>query len=581
MFALATVALAACNDNFELPPFPAGVQWDQNTNIAQFKTEFYRSDRNYVETVGNYNNIEDSAVIIRGRIVSDISTGNIYNSIVIQSDGADGQALNIAVRTNNLTKSYEMGQEIIVNATGLKIGNYNGLLQLGAEGTYNNAPSMTFMESDTLEAHSKLIGDPDPSKIDTAVVDIATVNTAKSTQEGLLKWQSRLVRFDNVSFVEQGVPLATDQNTNRYVKDASGNELNVRTSSYASFKATLTPGGTGSVVGILSYYGTDWQLLLNDDTGLIGFTGGTVTPPDEPSTGDSDGTEEHPYSVANVQAGATGTSAWVKGYIVGWVEGQVLADGAHFDLSGTVSQTNILLADSKDVKDVAQCIPVQLPSGDVRTALNLSANPGNLGKQVMLQGSLEKYFGTAGLKSVTKYILDGTGTSTPDTPSEAVASINENFDASTNLPAGWTQVQVAGNKTWYVATFNSNNYASMTGYKGTAPFDQWLMTPAVDMSKATDKVLSFVTEVNGYGSTTSSLEVYVLDNADPTKATVKDKLSVKLATAPASGYSDWTESGSVDLSKYTGVIYIAFRYAATQDSNYATWCVDNVKVNVK
>jgi hypothetical protein len=120
----------------------------------------------------------------------------------------------------------------------------------------------------------------------------------------------------------------------------------------------------------------------------------------------------------------------------------------------------------------------------------------------------------------------------------------------------------------------------MTGYKGTAPFDQWLISPPVEMDKVTDKTLSFRTQVAGYGATTTTLEVYVLNNANPDKATVKDKLDAALpAYSTSSTYSDWLSSGNLDLSKYTGKIYIAFRYAATTDSNYATWCVDDITLN--
>ena len=117
----------------------------------------------------------------------------------------------------------------------------------------------------------------------------------------------------------------------------------------------------------------------------------------------------------------------------------------------------------------------------------------------------------------------------------------------------------------------------MTGYNGTAPCDQWLITPPVDMSKVSNKNLSFDSQVNGYGSTTTKLEVYVLSSADPNTAT-KTQLQPTLPAAPASGYSSWLNSGSISLSAQTGVVYIGFRYVATQDANYATWCVDNVKL---
>ena len=115
----------------------------------------------------------------------------------------------------------------------------------------------------------------------------------------------------------------------------------------------------------------------------------------------------------------------------------------------------------------------------------------------------------------------------------------------------------------------------MTGYKGTAPFDSWLITPAINMNKVENKVLNFRTQVNGYGSTTSKIGVYVLTSADPASCEPV-KLNANFATAPASGYSDWTNSGDIDLSSYSGTIFIGFRYEATSDANYATWCVDDV-----
>ena len=78
-------------------------------------------------------------------------------------------------------------------------------------------------------------------------------------------------------------------------------------------------------------------------------------------------------------------------------------------------KTNLLIADNADETDIAKCLAVQLPSGAVRDALNLVDNPGNYKKYVTLTGSLEKYFGVAGLKSVTKYTIDG---ETPENPGE-------------------------------------------------------------------------------------------------------------------------------------------------------------------
>jgi hypothetical protein len=123
------------------------------------------------------------------------------------------------------------------------------------------------------------------------------------------------------------------------------------------------------------------------------------------------------YTVAEALAAYTGIAkpAVVKGYIVGTINGQVYAEGCVF--SGTAeSKTNLLIADNPDETDYNNCMPVQLPSGAVRDALNLVDNPGNYKKYVTLTGSLEKYFGVAGLKSVTAYTIDGATPETPETP---------------------------------------------------------------------------------------------------------------------------------------------------------------------
>ena len=168
----------------------------------------------------------------------------------------------------------------------------------------------------------------------------------------------------------------------------------------------------------------------------------------------------------------------------------------------------------------------------------------------------------------------------PPPPSNPVTELNEGFGS--NLPETWFNVKVSGDKEWYRTQYQNNGYAAVTGYKGTQPpFDAWLITPALDIQHAASKVLTFRTEVNGYGSSTSKFEVYVLNNPSPTEATVKVKLNPALATAPASGYSNWVESGELDLSPWRdGIYYIGFRYQADPDVNYATWCLDDVKFNV-
>ena len=114
------------------------------------------------------------------------------------------------------------------------------------------------------------------------------------------------------------------------------------------------------------------------------------------------GTKENPFTVADVMAlnNELGTSQkyWVIGYIVGGFNGNSLED---FVTSTTSLVSNIALA-ATDSDFGTDYIPVALVSkSNARTALNIKDNPSNVGKQVKVCGTLEKYFNTTGVKNVS------------------------------------------------------------------------------------------------------------------------------------------------------------------------------------
>lgn len=718
--AAAVVGLPACQDHFDdYNPDDAPVaSMTANSTIAEIKSLFWDDNsNNYCTQIPA--RADGSHYIVSGRVTSSDYAGNCFKYIVLQD--ATG-SLNFSINSYNLYLNYRRGQEIVVDLTGLYAGKYRGLFQIGFP-SFNssiNGDETSFMAPEYFRQNVELNGWPEVAKVDT--VTVGSFSELGTTPAELQKWQSTLVRFNNVEFV----PNATTPTLSTYhssgvtqqIKDAAGNTLDIRTSGYANFWNQKLPEGRGDVVALLGYYinlanSGGWQLTLLDaaslmnfgnptipegseekpydvlkaialqvnssnvsgwvkgyivgtvapevtevksnadidwgtdpmptlnttlvigqsaDTrdiaeclvialpagsslrangalrenpdnlgraitlkgtfapvlGTYGITGNNGTPseykiegkeivdPDQPTEGD--GTEAKPFNCAQIIAlnpssttEAVKSGVWVSGYIVGYYQDY----NAHFEVS-TTQRANILISDVENPTDKAQCVCIQLVAQtDTRNALNLVDNPGVLGKKVQVFGDIMKYNTLPGVKNTSNYKLDGSVT--PPTPPAAdpVTSINENFASA--IPANWSQVQIAGNKTWFQRTFNGVGYASMTGYNGTAPFDQWLVTPPVDMSKVTDKKLSFRTQVNGYGSTTSHFEVYVMTQAD-TKGT-NTKLNPVIATAPASGYSDWAASGDLDLSAFTGTVYIGFRYHATTDANYATWCVTDIKLN--
>ena len=120
------------------------------------------------------------------------------------------------------------------------------------------------------------------------------------------------------------------------------------------------------------------------------------------------GTEASPYTVTDAKTVKTGTNKYIKGYIVGYVPAKALNEAIFGDASSAeTAPTNILLAAKADEKEVTNCMPIQLPAGDLRTALNLKDNSGNLKKELIICGNIENYFGVPGLKSATYAKIDG------------------------------------------------------------------------------------------------------------------------------------------------------------------------------
>lgn len=180
-----------------------------------------------------------------------------------------------------------------------------------------------------------------------------------------------------------------------------------------------------------------------------------------------DGTENSPYNTDQVVAmnpnsttEAVASGVWVSGYIVGYMPSTPSTTisntvfGAPADLA-----TNIVLGPTADCTDYTKCIGIQLPSGAVRTALNLMDNPGNLGAKISLYGDVMKYCSGPGLKNTSKYTIlsegsgEGGDTPTPPTgdgdgtyekPYNTANVIALNPTSTTESPAGGAGVWVKG-----------------------------------------------------------------------------------------------------------------------------------------
>lgn len=114
------------------------------------------------------------------------------------------------------------------------------------------------------------------------------------------------------------------------------------------------------------------------------------------------GSKKNPYTVAEAMSNL-GASGWVEGYIVGAFKSSTM--NSFSPDPSDASTSNLALADSKNETNISHIIPVQLPTGKIRDALNLSTNPANLNKKVMIKGNLGSYFSVTGVRDLTDYSL--------------------------------------------------------------------------------------------------------------------------------------------------------------------------------
>mgnify|MGYP004442941789 FL=1 len=557
---LMMVVAVGCNEEFDVPPIVVPQATHQpNMTIADFKAKYWQDTRNFIDTC-------KEEIYIHGYVSSSDAAGNIYKYLFIQDETG---GIGISIDASSLSTTYRVGQEIVLSMKDRWIGKYNGQYLIGLP-EYYEAQSVWEAGRLPLETFKAMVesnGLPKPDMVQPLNVKISDFQ-GKSDSQTQLTYSGQIVKIMNVKWAEaDGVaPYSeADASTNRTLVDEQGNQLTVVNSNYATFRADMLPLGSGDVTGILTMTGSDqWKLYIRDTSDCEGF-----------ST-DTKGTINDPYTVAEaIEIQGKERTGWTMGYVVGAVAPEVTTVKSNSDIewkAPTTLNNTLVIAPSKDCTDFSQCLIVGLPQGSkFREQANLKDNDIVYKSQIFVRGKLAPYMGTHGITentgSTSEYKLTVIG--------GGVTELNEGFSGGA-IPTDWTSVQVSGNKAWYVTSFNDNYYAAMTGYKGTPPFDSWLITPALDIKKAKEKLLSFKTQVNGYGSTTSHFEVYVLSSNDPVTAT-KTKLNPKIAVAPASGYSDWVESGNLDLSQFDGTYFVGFRFEAQSDANYATWCVDDIK----
>ncbi len=181
----------------------------------------------------------------------------------------------------------------------------------------------------------------------------------------------------------------------------------------------------------------------------------------------------------------------------------------------------------------------------------------------------------------------------------------ENQTANTTFPyvpvtiAGWNNLPEIGGRNWDARIFSNNKYAYLSAFGSALPsVKTWLVTKGVNLDATAVENLSFQTKQDfilttapGGTNVESALKVLVSTNytgtgnpwANGTWTDVTSQATLSPGSTTGNFPSSYTNSGNINLSSYTGTIYVAFRYEGADNSGTATdktsaWEIDNVKI---
>lgn len=320
LVALIGLTFASCEREYDAPLLtePTVEIGDEGIiTIAKYKEMF--------TSVPEEGKIIEEDFAIRAVVVGNDISGNIYKQIYVE-DATGG--LSIGIDQNNIANDYPVGQEVVIKLQGLAATSYGGVIQLGMN---NNNPKNTRIPYEIAKKHLLKNQWPDTKK---AMPKVTTMSSITDAMIGTL------IQLEGVYFEKGGELNYADQEmnaVNRILRDKSGKSLYVRNSKYATFANDKLPKGNGTVVAILSKFGSDYQLFLRSADDCFGFSGkepetsgGTDTPtPDQPSTGaviyseefSSDLGKMTPISVAGAQTWRVNT-AYKNANMSGFADGK-------------------------------------------------------------------------------------------------------------------------------------------------------------------------------------------------------------------------------------------------------------------
>ncbi len=624
IFILFVLAQSCVNDTFDTPPVPSLKDLTPTMTIKEFKA---------LSKAGKSVEITDD-IIIGGQVISSDQTGNFYKTLYIQ-DGTGG--IPISINATDLYTLYEPGRNVWVHCRGLTLSDNNNFLYLDYNG--DRIPDNLYRKFLTRGQKSDVIIPPKALKLYEVTEDDLGTLVAIEEVEFSLKDKSKnyadatragnrtvedcigntiIVRTSNYAdFADVALPdgngtiigvLSRYRNDVQLgIRDTSDVMLNnpsclgggsldkisiKEVRSYFSGSKTNVPAGKKIEAVVISDRASGnihtRNMVIQDETGGIAvrFTRDHTFNLNEKVEIDVSGLELSEYQgllqlnnvntdKVNKQGKGSITPKEVTiGDILGGFESfestlvhvkKVSFSGAATFGSGpkvTDGTGELVLFTRSQAAFANEKVPT--------TAETLNA--------IVTQGGGSKTMQLS-LRNLSDINGAGGGGGGGGTAADTLSTMNEDFssfqDAADINEQGWKSYVVEGERNWRIKTFSGNQYAQATAYKDNAPkMETFLISPPLHLD--VPKKIAFQSAKAYWDH--DGLTVWFstdFDGSDVSSATWT-QLNCTLAGEADKDHA-WIDSGDIDLSSFSGVGYIAFKYVGSSaDKQTGTFRIDNV-----
>ncbi|MFV5694238.1 DUF5689 domain-containing protein [Flavobacterium sp. LB3P122] len=266
-----TILFASCvNDAVEIPKLSC-TQPDLTVNRTVAEV---RENANAIVTQYKYDDI------IEAYVVSSDESGNFFKSISLQTLATATKpavGFSVPIDATNLYIDYRMGNKVYLKLKDKYTDILFGGMRIGSifVNSYNEGGVGRLSQND----YKKVL-----NASCTTLKEEVLVKTI--SMEDLLNDSNlnTLIELSDVQFTADAIGRHYFEETNNVggatnwgLMDKLGNQVYFRTSSFADFSSNLVPDGSGKVRGILTKYGTDYQILPRSAKDVV-MTGNRVAP---------------------------------------------------------------------------------------------------------------------------------------------------------------------------------------------------------------------------------------------------------------------------------------------------------------